>query len=171
MSLCAHGNTIVAGTGFGVSYSTDAGASWNGARGSLSELVVYDLRSDGTQIVAATSGGLHRSTDGTEWTAIATQPPNVVCRAVELPPKGSCASERPAADFSSTGSKWHHAIAGDVRVTRAGAQGMWWSVRAFGPYGDTTPCAIGAPNDIRAILDDKGVVYASGARVQCVYSG
>ena len=169
MSLCAHGNTIVAGTGFGVRYSTDAGASWHSASGSLTKLAVYDLRSDGTQIVAATSSGLYRSTDGTEWTAIATQPPNVVCRAVELLPKGVMCVGTPGGGFLFDGSKWHHAIAGDVRVTRAGAQGMWWSVRAFGPYGDTTPCAIGAPNDIRAILDDKGVVYAA-ARAYSVFT-
>ncbi|MCZ7557020.1 MAG: hypothetical protein M5R41_11535 [Bacteroidia bacterium] len=70
-AICASGSNFFAGTGGGVYYTTNNGASW--VFKGLAHLDVNALAVSGSTIYAGGAGAIHRSSDlGTTWTEVST---------------------------------------------------------------------------------------------------
>lgn len=162
-ALAVFGSVLLCGTESGVRYSLDGGSTWSPASGSTAGVRVYAFRSGSGEVIAATGAGLHSSANGVSWMPLVVQPPNDDCRSVDLRADGTICVGTVGGAFVGNASRnaWTRIIAGDVRAAYVTTAGTWWAVRAFGPYLDTTPHAIGTPNDVRAFIADGASVYAA----------
>ncbi|HWF44279.1 MAG TPA: hypothetical protein VG537_06530 [Candidatus Kapabacteria bacterium] len=72
IALAAQGTNLFAGTsGNGIFFSADMGANWTAVNSGLTNEMIHALSVRGTNIFAATNGGVFRSTDnGANWIAV-----------------------------------------------------------------------------------------------------
>jgi PKD repeat protein len=71
ISIISSSTYLVAGTTTGIYYSSDNGATWTLGQ----TKTLRSLEGSGTNLIAASSSQVHRSTDGATWTLTSSNPP------------------------------------------------------------------------------------------------